>query len=185
MANEMRTKRQTLFVAFLLTALSSALHAGDMSLRIIVSTNEHRVLFTVVVQNATDQTINLMPRLSRWTNTVVSSSLLWRVNDAPAEFLSKRAFLMYPPFDTKVLPPHSTNAAALVEDDELFIVTETTNTHSRLAHPALPATGDYRIEVSTVGDWGGHTTKKAAVTIRIKKEPPANACTLSATSAEK
>ena len=164
-------RKAILAVALLLAAWATMLRAGDVSLRIDVATKEQRVVFTVVVENDTDQTINLMPRLSKGTNSIVSSSLSWRVNDVPAEFLPKRALLMYPPFDTKVLPPHSTNAVARVEDDELFIVSQTTNTNIRVGHPALPSAGNYTIEVLAVGDWGGHTGMTASATIKMEKSP--------------
>jgi hypothetical protein len=182
----MKTNRITSCIGFVVAVLATALHAEDLSVRLNVGTNAGRVTLSVVAENNTGQAIDLATRWIDNTRTNrMSSTLSWQVNGQPAKFKPKRSFTMIPLFDTRLLPAHSTNAVILVEDDELFFVSETTNTHSRLAGPALPTTGEYRIEVSTAGDWGGHTTKTATVTIRIKKEPPTNACTLSATSAEK
>jgi hypothetical protein len=177
LAKEMKTRQTIQCVSLILACWACSIQAEDLNVRLDVGTQKDRVTFSVVVENNTDESINLMPRLFDGTNAV-SSSLLWKVNSRPAEFLPKRAFLMFPPFDTKILPPHSTNAVALVEDDELFFVAPTTNTHSRLARAALSKTGEYKILVVTVGDWGGHPADSATVTVNIEKEAPTKPCTL-------
>ena len=150
--------------------------ADELDVWLEVGTETNRVTFTVVVANNTDTAIDLRPVILSSTN--ITSSFSWQVNNQPAEFFPKRSFLVYPPFDTKILLPHSTNAVVLVEDDGLVFVTKTKKPHSNTARAALPSSGEFKIDVTTVGHWGGHNPQSASVTVRIEKESPTKSCTL-------
>ena len=176
----MNMKRTSSFAAAALLACAPALWAEDMAIRLDVGTNANHVTFSIVVENNTDSPINLLPHILAQTTT--ASCVRWKVNGTDAEFFPKRAFLMYPPFDTKLVAARSTNAVVMVEDDELVFVTQTTNAHSRRARPALPTTGEYRIGVETYGNWGGHPPQTASVVIDIEKRSPTSACILRATA---
>lgn len=172
----MKTRQTIPVLTLILIVGALVVHAGNLDVRLVAGSKKHRVTLSVVVANNTDNPINLRPVILAETN--VASSLTWQVNGKPAEFFPKRSFLMSPPFDTKTLPPHSTNAVVLVEDDELMFVTKTEDHNSRRAKQALPSTGKYTIKVETTGDWGGLPSKSAVLIVNIKKESPTKPCTL-------
>ncbi len=176
LAKEMKINRVILILMIVLACGVLAAYASDLTVRIDVGTKTDRVTFSVVVENNTDKVIDLRPIILAETN--VASSVSWQVNGKPAEFFPKRSFLMYPPFDTRALPPHSTNAVVLVEDDELVFVTKTKKPHSNTARAALPSSGEYTIDVTTVGHWGGHQPQSTNITVKLKKESPTTPCTL-------
>ena len=172
----MKTKRTLLNLMLIVVCAALRAYAAELDVRVDVGTKTNRVTFTVVVENNTDTAIDLRPVILSSTNIV--SSLSWQVNGQPAEFFPKRSFLTYPPFDTKALPPHSTNAVVSVEDDELVFVTKTTKPHRNPARAALPSSGEFKVDVATVGYWGGHQPRSATVTVKLEKESPTKPCTL-------
>jgi hypothetical protein len=169
----MKAIHTILFLVVLCGTLTAL--ADDIAVRLDVGTAKDRVTFTVVVENNTDKQIDLRPIILAETN--IASSVSWHVNGKSAEFFPKRSFLMYPPFDIKTLPPHSTNAVVRVEDNELVFVTKTDKPHSNTARAALPSSGEYTVSMTTEGYWGGHKPQSASVTVKIEKESPTKPCT--------